>query len=311
MDNVLNAIIIFLTLSLTIIPITGNLWSRKGKKLKIFLRGKIFILTASIALLIGIIQVIRSSNEQRKRDSAQNKTLGNTEEIIGNVETSAQKIEKTLIRIDSLSYKLDSLEIKTNISIERRKDILNNFNRLNSQLERIYRQQDLKIKENAPNINILEEVKWIREYGINKIEITFSNSGERPAKNFNLGVIFFATDNSNKIINYKYLTDNLLGVDDLPSTNKTQMNLRFHFPNYPQNSSNDTIPAGYIYIYYNYLDFATEKIYHKNDKYIWRGTKLDGLTWISMPKSISDYVEKYIKENKIELKTTQNMLNSQ
>jgi hypothetical protein len=303
MDIFLNLFVLALTLLITIIPITGDLWLTKDNKTKIFLRGRFFIGAAILALLVGVVQIIRSTNDQITRDSAQNKTLDNTEKIIGNVDTSTQKIKKTLLSIDSLNLKLDSLGIKTSTSIERRKDILNNFNSLNKQLEFIYKQQDLKLKENEPNVQILQEVKWVKVNDFYKIEIIFSNTGVRVAKSFDLGVIFFGTDKYGTILNSKYLSNDVVGEDDIPS----KFGLKVHFPN--QNSKNDTLPVGCILIYYTFSDFITDKIYYKTAKYWWRGIKLDGLEWFNYAnRSLSDNIDKYIRNNNIQLITGQGKL---
>lgn len=301
MDNHISITIIILTLTITIIPFTGYLWSIKDNRIKIFKRGIIFLFAALIALIFGIVQIYRESSNQELRDGIQNTTLFNTEKIINNLDSITSNIEFKLRRIDSLNSKLDSLEVKTIASIDRRNEILNSFNRLNNQLEKIYTQQDLKIKENIPNVNILNDVRWVKERDIYGVELIFTNSGERLAKDLNIRVLFLGTDNFNRIINYKYLSNDLIGRDELPPIIKTHKNLRFHFPNYPQKTKNDTLPTGYIYVAYNYMDFITDSLFNKVDRYLWRGTKLDGLTWKSMPKSTSKYVDEYLKENRIEI----------
>lgn len=80
MDIILSALLIVLTLSLTFIPMTGDLWlkqkTKSKTKTKILWRGYLFTSLAFLAVLLGIIQVVRSAN-------AQTQILENTKQITG------------------------------------------------------------------------------------------------------------------------------------------------------------------------------------------------------------------------------------
>lgn len=295
----MSTIILVLTLGMTILPITGKLWSIKESKLKIFWKGWTFIAFSVFALILGAIQINKESKLQSSRDSNQENTLNNTEKIITNLDSSMDKIELKLFRIDSLNIKLGSLEDKTTASIKERNNILNDFNELNKKLEKLYIQEETKIRENIPVVNILDNVKYIKDKGTYKIEVMLSNSGERVAKNLNIEVWFFTTDIKGNIINHKLLSDDLLGGDDLPPTKSTNKKIRYGFPNYPKISPKDSLTSGYLLVNFNYIDFILDTTIYKSEKYIWRRFDLDDLNWISMPKSYSEKLKKYLIEYNI------------
>jgi hypothetical protein len=87
MEIILNVLLIVLTLSLTFIPMTGDLWlkqkSKTKTKTKIFWRGYLFMSLAFLAVVFGIIQVVRSAKDQIERDKAQTEILDNTKQITG------------------------------------------------------------------------------------------------------------------------------------------------------------------------------------------------------------------------------------
>ena len=73
------------------------------------------------------------------------------------------------------------------------------------------------------------------------------------------------------------------------------------FSNVPLLSSYDSISTGYLWINYNYKDSIFDTTIYKSDGFIWRGIKLDGLNWISMPKFIKEEIFKYAKSKGIKL----------
>lgn len=300
--NIINAIILIFTLGITIIPFTGKLWLNEKNKIRILWRGIIFIVFCFFSLLFGVFQVSKESKIQSERDKYQKHTLSNTEKIIDSLEISMNSIEEKLIRIDSLNSKLDSLETKTIASIENRDKILLDFNKLNNQLKKIYIQQDMNIKENSPLVDIFGGVKWIKEKETYKIVIELSNEGERAAIDVNISTWFFIANNSGEIINHKVLSTELISGDNLPPRNKSHKRMQYKFPNFPRATPNDSLSKGYILVNYGYKDFVTDIVFYKTKGFIWRGVKLDGLEWISMPVSISQKLDDYLLENNIVIK---------
>jgi len=129
--------LLVLTFLMAIIPFTGEVALNRSKG-KLHYKGWVILLTGIVMLCLGSMQIVSESSEQDKRDSTQANTLNNTVRILGDVGISANK---TLSRFDSISKQLDSLEVRTSKSIERRNEILGNFDKLNGRLEKIYAQK--------------------------------------------------------------------------------------------------------------------------------------------------------------------------
>lgn len=292
-----NIIILLFTLGITVIPMTGKLWSKDDKK--IYLRGWLFILLAVCSIIIGVLQFRQDFKEQETRDSNQLSVLKNTEDILGNLNSSMSSIENKLMRIEYLNNSLDSLEKKTQYTIIRRDEILMNYNRLNSKLENLYIAERIKLKGGIPIVNIFEEVKWSKDKGIYKINLTFSNSGERTANEFYFNVWFFNTFN-HKIVSHKLLSKNIIQGEDLPPVSRTGYNQQLSFPNNTL-SLLDTLPIGCLWITYNYKDIILDTTIYKSSGYLWRGVNLDGLSWIMIPAFEKEQILKYANSKGIKL----------
>ena len=297
----MDKLILVLTLAMTIIPFTGKLWKIKHSKLKIFLRGWIFIVISIFALTFGIIELNKQSKKQISRDENQINTFNNTKILITNLDSSVDAIEQKLLRIDSLNVKLDSLESKTKVSIEKRDNVLSDFNSLNKKLEKIYIQEESKILENIPIVKILDNVEYVINNGDYKIQVLFSNTGGRAAQNLNFDIWFFLTNQNGQIISHKLLSNDLQNEDDFPPTKITNKKIQILTPNFPKLNPNDSLSPGYLLVKYSYNDFVLDTTFYKKEEYIWRSTKLDGKKWISMPKSYLIQLEKYIELKKINI----------
>jgi hypothetical protein len=299
MDYWKNIAILIFTIGITILPMTGKIWSIKEKK--IYWRGWLFIFFALCSLIIGFFQLRQDFNEQETRDNNQISVLRNTENILDNLNSSMVKIENKLLRIDKLNFKLDTLEHNTLSTIKRRDEILMDYNKLNTKLENLYLTEKIKIRENIPVVNVFEGVKWIKVKDDYKIYIVFTNTGERIAKQLFYNVWFFNTLPDGEIVNHKLLSSYLTQGDDLSPVKRTEYNLSLLFPNVPLLSPNDSIPVGYLWINYNYKDYVIDTTINKTVGYIWRGIKLDSLNWISMPTYIKEKIFNYSKSKGIKL----------
>lgn len=83
MDIILSIFILGFTLSLTIIPVTGDIISKKRRKIKLLFKGYIFYTIATLSLILGIIQIVRSTKIQKERDKIQTSILENTKQVTG------------------------------------------------------------------------------------------------------------------------------------------------------------------------------------------------------------------------------------
>ncbi|WP_204346644.1 hypothetical protein [Psychroserpens algicola] len=297
MDYFFEISIIIFTAILTIIPFTGDLWIKKKRKFKFHKRGIAFIVFSILGLLFTIVHIVREINQQGERDSTINKTLDNTEKIVSRVEISALEMETKLARIDSLNTKLDSLNSKTINSINTRNNILDNFNELNSRISKIYKQEELKIKQAVPLVNILDKVDWEIKDRTYQISIFFTNTGNRVAKNFDLKITYFNVNQNNSITSHSFITEDLHGTSDLPKGKK----LLFTVPVSQSYYSKNDLKQGYMIVDFNYSDFITGEKFYGSERFIWRSLELDNLSWKYMPKTISNQLDEYLKSNNIKL----------
>ena len=293
-----NIVILLFTLGITIIPMTGKIWSIKERK--VFWRGWLFIFLAICSLTIGYFQLRQDFKEQEARDTNQISVLKNTENIIGNLNSSMYSIENKLLRIEKLNIRLDSLDNMTRYTINRRDEILMNYNKLNSKLENLYVAEKIKLKAGIPVVNIFEGVKWIKDKDIYKITMMLSNSGDRTASELFYNVWFFNTSND-KILNLKLLSNHLIQGEDLLPVKRTDYNQQLSFPNFPLLSPLDSMSTGYVWVNYHYKDIVLDTTIYKSAGYMWRGIKLDGFNWISMPTFIKDEIIKYAESKRIKL----------
>lgn len=292
-------ILLVLTIGMTIIPMTGKLWLLKASKLKIFWKGWTFIVFSILALILGVIQINEESIIQSNRDNNQVSTLNNTKLIISDLDTSMSKIEFKLFRIDSLNIKLDSLEKRTIKSIDNRDKILSDFNKLNNQLEKIYIQQDMSIKENRPFVEIYNGVKWIKEKNAYKILIELANHGGRIANDVTISTWFFMADNRGEIVGHKLLSQDLASQTNLPSRKNSGKRVQYKFPNFPKSLQSDSLTMGYIIVKYSYKDVVTDNTFNISEGFFWRGVRSDDLVWTAMNLSNYKKVAEYIDKNKL------------
>ena len=293
--------ILILSLAMTIIPFTGKLWLMYNSKLKIFWQGYLFILFSILALVFGIIELNTKSKKEILRDKNQANTLNNTKKLIIKLDSGTDAIEQKLIRIDSLNIKLDSLESKTLSSIEKRDQILKNFNGLNKKLERLYDQEKRNILENIPIVKIVDDIKYELHSQGYKIQVLFSNVGGRAAQNLNIDIWFFLTNQNGKIESHMYLSNELRKEDDFPPTKETNKKLKILAPNFPKLNPNDSLSSGYLLVSYNYEDFIIDTTFYKREEYLWRSISLDGKRWTSLPISNSLQLAKYLKQQKMDI----------
>jgi hypothetical protein len=283
----------------------------KNRGRKAYIKGR-FILSVALAIIVfSWLQEYFDGKEQESRDLALNTTASNTSRLITNVDSVILKVEKTLARFTGLGIRLDSLEKETNSSIAKGSEVLTNFNRLNERLEKITLQEEFKIKENGPSVNILNMPKWIKnsngEYLLN---IEFSNSGDRIASELDIGVIFFGVNSESKVDKHKYLTTELQSTDLVPYKNGSNI-YWIKSGGYPKNNPSETLSFGAIYVYYSYKDVALSSSFKRFKKYRYipssASLSQDKLSWFYADKTASSAIDEYIRSKRLTLITSSGM----